>query len=198
MEKKIAIAMLTLALAISTTACNSAKEPSNKDSIKSEEDAEPLKEELPEETENDTSEPDISDDVDLKEIPSVEPAYEDGSIEKEIQDYAANLITENYTFTDIHEISINENAGTEEAGDYIILARLIWNQENSGSTSKKVLEMYSSDFAARVGNDQPSVNQVAIFWTVPYLGDANAKWAYDRKGEGMFLSDNMMDAAFNQ
>lgn len=198
MEKKIAIAMLTLALAISTTACNSAKEPSNKDSIKSEEDAEPLKEELPEETENDTSEPDISDDVDLKEIPSVEPAYEDGSTEKEIQNYAVNIIIENYEDTDIQQIEINENLGTEEGGDYIILARLTWNMKNSGATSKKMLEMYSSDFAARIGTEQPTVNEVAIFWTVPYLDNANAKWSYERMNEGMYLSDNMMDSVFNQ
>ncbi len=198
MEKKIAIAMLTLALAISTTACNSAKEPSNKDSIKSEEDAEPLKEELPEETENDTSEPDISDDVDLKEIPSVEPAYEDGSTEKEIQNYAVNIIIDNYTDTDIEQMEINENLGTEEDGDYIILARLTWNTKNSGTSSKEMLEMYSSDFAARIGAEQPAVNEVAIFWTVPYLDNANAKWAYERKDEGMYLSDNMMDSVFSQ
>ena len=198
MEKKIAIAMLTLALAISTTACNSAKEPSNKDSIKSEEDAEPLKEELPEETENDTSEPDISDDVDLKEIPSVEPAYEDGSTEKEIQNYAVNIINDNYTDTDIEQMEINENLGTEEDGDYIILARLTWNTKNSGTSSKEMLEMYSSDFAARIGAEQPAVNEVAIFWTVPYLDNANAKWAYERKDEGMYLSDNMMDSVFSQ
>ena len=198
MEKKIAIAMLTLALAISTTACNSAKEPSNKDSIKSEEDAEPLKEELPEETENDTSEPDISDDVDLKEIPSVEPAYEDGSTEKEIQNYAVNIIIDNYTDTDIEQMEINENLGTEEDGDYIILARLTWNTKNSGTSSKEMLVMYSSDFAARIGAEQPAVNEVAIFWTVPYLDNANAKWAYERKDEGMYLSDNMMDSVFSQ
>lgn len=195
MKRKIAMLILALSLVISTTACGSdnkeeATEPEKKE--------ETSKEELSENTKDNMTEQDIPDNTEPENTLIIEPKYEDGSIEKEIQDYAANLITENYTFTDIHEISINENAGTEEAGDYIILARLIWNQENSGSTSKKVLEMYSSDFAARVGNDQPSVNQVAIFWTVPYLGDANAKWAYDRKGEGMFLSDNMMDAAFNQ
>ena len=61
-----------------------------------------------------------------------------------------------------------------------------------------MLEMYSSDFAARIGSDQPAVNEVAIFWTVPYLDNANAKWAYERNGEGMYLSDNMMDSVFNQ
>ena len=198
MEKKIAIAMLTLALAISTTACNSAKEPSNKDSIKSEEDAEPLKEELPEETENETSESNISDDIETEKVPSVEPTYEDGSTEKEIQNYAVNIIIENYEDTDIQQIEINENLGTEEGGDYIILARLTWNMKNSGATSKKMLEMYSSDFAARIGTEQPTVNEVAIFWTVPYLDNANAKWSYERMNEGMYLSDNMMDSVFNQ
>lgn len=198
MKKEIAVTMLTLALAISATACNNAEEPANKDSIESEEDTQPLKEELPEEAENDTSESDISDDVDAEEIPPVEPAYEDGSAEKEIQNYAVNIIIENYTDTDIQQMEINENLGTEQDGDYIILARLTWNTKNSGTTSKEMLEMYSSDFAAHIGAEQPTVNEVAIFWTVPYLDNANAKWAYERKDEGMYLSDNMMDSVFNQ
>lgn len=132
------------------------------------------------------------------DIVLIEPEYENGSIQKEIQDYATNIITENYTKTDIREIAINENAGTEEDGDYIILVRLTWNVKNSGSMSKEMLEMYSSDFAARIGSDQSAVNEVAIFWTVPYLDNASAKWAYERSGEGMYLSDNMIDSVFNQ
>lgn len=147
--------------------------------------------------ENNLSEQNISDSVESEEIINIAPEYEDGSIEKDIQNHAANIIKEDYTNTDISEIAINENLGTEEVGDYIILARLTWNAKNSGSMSRKMLEMYSDDFAARIGNDQPSVNEVAIFWTVPYLGDANAKWAYERNGEGMYLSDNMTDTVFS-
>lgn len=129
---------------------------------------------------------------------SIEPIYEEGSLEKELQDYAVKIITENYTYTDVESLTVNENLGTEEDGDYIILARLTWNQKNKASTSQDMLSMYSSDFAARIGMDQPSVNEVAIFWTVPYLNNANAKWSYERNDDGMYLSDNMMDSVFDQ
>lgn len=128
----------------------------------------------------------------------IEPEYVEGSTEKELQNYAAKIITENYTYTTIDSITINEDLGTEEEGDYVVLARLTWEQKNSGSTSKEVLAMYSSDLAARFGTDQLSVKEIAIFWTVPYLNDANAKWAYERVDSGMQLSDNMLDNAFSQ
>lgn len=198
MKKKTATLLLALALAISVVACGG-DAPDTDDSTNPKETEETLHEEQSEETDgNDLSEEDISDSVESEEIVSIAPEYEDGSVEKDIQNYAANIIRENYIDTDIQELTINENLGTEESGDYIILARLTWNVKNSGSTSKEMLEMYSSDFAARIGSDQPAVNEVAIFWTVPYLDNANAKWAYERNGEGMYLSDNMMDSVFNQ
>ena len=78
------------------------------------------------------------------------------------------------------------------------MARLIWNQKNKASTSKEMLSMYSSDFAARIGIEQPSVSEVVIFWTVPYLDNAGAKWSYERVDAGMQLSDNSMDSVFNE
>lgn len=198
MKKKIAILLLSLTLAIPITACGG-DEPDADDPVRPEETTDTSQKEPLEETDNtESSEQVIADNADLENGTNIVPEYEDGTVEKDIQNYSAGIIKETYTGADINEIAINENLGTEEAGDYIILARLTWNVKNSGSTSKEMLEMYSSDFAARIGNDQPSVNEVAIFWTVPYLDDANAKWAYERNGEGMYLSDKMMDSIFNQ
>ena len=50
--------------------------------------------------------------------------------------------------TQIDRITINDDLGTETDGDYIALVYLTWNQKNTGKTSKKMLEMYSSDLAA--------------------------------------------------
>lgn len=198
MKKKIAILLISLTLAIPITACGG-DEPDADDPVRPEETTDTSQKEPLEETDNtESSEQVIADNADLENGTNIVPEYEDGTVEKDIQNYSAGIIKETYTGADINEIAINENLGTEEAGDYIILARLTWNVKNSGSTSKEMLEMYSSDFAARIGNDQPSVNEVAIFWTVPYLDDANAKWAYERNGEGMYLSDKMMDSIFNQ
>lgn len=128
---------------------------------------------------------------------SVQPEYESGSPQKKLQDYAANIILENYSDTDIDTLSINDNLVTDEPDDYIILANLTWNVKNSASTSKDVLELYSEDFAAQIGRDQPSVKEISIFWTVPHLNNATAKWSYERSDSAMYLSDNMMDSVFN-
>lgn len=71
--------------------------------------------------------------------------------------------------------------GTDADGDCIALVYLTWNQKNTGKTSKKMLEMYSSDLAATLGEQNSSVNEIAIFWTVPHLNDT-AKCSYKRNG----------------
>lgn len=107
-------------------------------------------------------------------------------------------IGDEYTYTDIDSITINENLGTEDVeGDYIALVNVTWTQMNKGPTSKKMLSMYSEDLAAYIGEECPNVQEIAIFWTVPYLDNANAKCAYERKGEGMYEMDMMWDNAFN-
>ena len=71
--------------------------------------------------------------------------------------------------------------GTDADGDYIALVYLTWDQKNTGKTSKKMLEMYSSDLAATLAKQNSSVNEIAIFWTVPHLNDT-AKCSYKRNG----------------
>lgn len=112
-------------------------------------------------------------------------------IEKTIRD---RIISE-YTMTDIDSITINDDAGTETDGDYIALVNLTWNQKNDGKKSKEVLSLYSSDLAATLGAEVPSVNEVAIFWTVPYL-NANAKCSYQRSGEGFAEMDMVWGKEF--
>lgn len=68
--------------------------------------------------------------------------------------------------TQIDRITINDDLGTEADGDYIALVYLTWNQKNTGKTSKKMLEMYPSYLAATLGEQNRSVNEIAIFWTV--------------------------------
>lgn len=114
------------------------------------------------------------------------------SIERVIR----SRISSQYSSTQIDRITINEDAGTSASGDYIALVYLTWNVKNSGKTSKDMLQTYSSDLAATVGNECPSVNEIAIFWTVPYLNNASAKCAYERRSGGMYASDTMWDSAF--
>lgn len=67
--------------------------------------------------------------------------------------------------TQIDRITINDDLGTEADGNYIALVYLTWNQKNTGKTSKKMLEMYSSDLAATLVEHNSSVNEIAFSGT---------------------------------
>ena len=123
---------------------------------------------------------------------------ESSTPQAQIEKTIRQRIGDEYTYTDIDSITINENLGTEDVeGDYIALVNVTWTQMNKGPTSKKMLSMYSEDLAAYIGEECPNVQEIAIFWTVPYLDNANAKCAYERKGEGMYEMDIMWGNAFN-
>ena len=107
---------------------------------------------------------------------------------REIEKILIDRIAEQCTMTQIDRITINDDLGTEADGDYIALVYLTWDQKNTGKTSKKMLEMYSSDLAATLGEQNSSVNEIAIFWTVPYLNDT-AKCSYQRNGDGFVEMD---------
>ena len=129
-----------------------------------------------------------------EETPSPdEPAGKQSVVEKKVQEY----IDENYTHTSIDRITLNEDLGTEAEGDYIALVYLIWDQKNSGKTSQQMLDMYSSDMAARVYDDLPEIQEIAIFWTVPYLNNGQAKISFERIDSGMKYTDKVFDSNFN-
>ncbi len=104
-------------------------------------------------------------------------------------------ITDKYEGTTIDEITINEDGGTSVSDDYIALVYLTWNVKNSGSTSKEMLNTYSSDLAATLGKYNSSVNEICIFWTVPYLNDT-AKCSYERVTGGFREMDMSWGKAF--
>lgn len=74
-----------------------------------------------------------------------------------------------YDYTTVDSITINDDAGTDTPDDYIALVNLTWSQKNSQETTKKMLDMYSQDMAARIYKDSSSVQEICIFWTIPYL-----------------------------
>lgn len=113
---------------------------------------------------------------------------EEGKIESIITDRISDKFDE---YTQVEKITINEDLGTDKKGDYVALVYLTWTQENSTDTSKEVLKMYSSDLAATVGKETDSVQEIAIFWTVPYHGSATSKCAYERKNGNMYEMDTM-------
>lgn len=114
-----------------------------------------------------------------------------------IREVIEDRIFEEYDQTRVDHVSINEDLGTKKDGDYIALVYLIWNVKNSGSMSKRMISMYSEDLAATVGKECSNVQEITIFWTVPYLDDASAKCSYERKSGGMYETDTMFDSNFN-
>lgn len=116
-----------------------------------------------------------------------EPEPEDDGLESAIR----KIIEENYTYTDIDSITINPNLGTDTEDDYIALVYLTWNQKNKADTTQEVLSMYSEDFAARIGESEPSVSELTVFWTVPYHSETETamKFTYERKDDGMYETD---------
>ena len=64
--------------------------------------------------------------------------------------------------------------------------------------SKEILNMFSQDLSAKLGKDYPNIQEVAIFWTVPYLSNSFsiAKSSYERKGEGMYEMDIVWRSEF--
>lgn len=114
-------------------------------------------------------------------------------VETQIKSY----INANYTNTILDDLTVNDDLGTDADGDYVVLVNLTWNQKNTGKTSQEMLDMYSSDMAARIYQDMPEVQELCIFWTVPYLNDGTAKISFERKDNGMAYMDKVFDNNFN-
>ena len=57
-----------------------------------------------------------------------------------------------YKNTKLDRITVNENLGTEEDGDYIALVYLIFDIKNTKETGNEVMRMYSDDLAATLAD----------------------------------------------
>ena len=131
-----------------------------------------------------------------KEQPPKEESPKDQAtahIKSKIKEYVGT----HYANTNINSITVNEDLGTDKEDDYVVLVNLTWNVKNSGKTSKEMLDMYSSDMAARMYEDLPEAQELCIFWTVPYL-NGKAKISFERANGGMKYTDKIFDAKFNK
>ncbi len=119
---------------------------------------------------------------------------------QDIRQKLTDIVKQNYASTKVSDISINKNLGTDAAGDYVALVTLTWNVKNNPDLTKKMLAMYSEDYAARIGSDIPKVSEFCIFWIVPYYSDSDtvAKYAYERRKKGMYETDSMISELLNQ
>ncbi|MGR5939088.1 hypothetical protein ACT7CW_00110 [Bacillus pacificus] len=49
-----------------------------------------------------------------------------------------------------------------------LLVHLSFDAKNSAKTSKDMIEMYNNDIGAKVGKSEKNVQELTIFWEVPY------------------------------
>lgn len=129
-----------------------------------------------------------------EKTPKIELPLSASAEPSEIETAIRQIVAENYSKTDVEKITINKNLGTEDDGDYIALVYLTWNVKNGPDTTKRMMAMYSEDFAARTGTNLPNVSEVCIFWKIPYYDESDTlvKYSYARKGAGMYQTDEFV------
>ncbi|WP_367912370.1 hypothetical protein [Bacillus pumilus] len=112
-----------------------------------------------------------------------------GDVEIEIK----KIIEEKYKTTSIEKIEINEDMGASEKNKLIALVYLSFDALNTSKTAYNMVEMYSDDLAANIGKDSDTVNQIAVFWKVPYINEEEtvAKFSYERSGKQMKITDKV-------
>ncbi|SLK21724.1 MULTISPECIES: hypothetical protein [unclassified Paenibacillus] len=90
----------------------------------------------------------------------------------------------------IKDFQVNENFGTEKDGDYIVLAYMSFDAENTAETTRTTIENYNNEIAANLAVEE-NVQDLVIFWEVPYLqsGSNVIKATLFRK-DGKMVFDN--------
>lgn len=118
---------------------------------------------------------------------------EEASPKDIINQYISDKVETDYNNTSIKDIRINDDLGTGEG--YIVLVDLSFNAKNRANTAKDMISMYSSDLAAALGKEFEEINQIVVFWEVPYLQESGniAKIATERTDGGMAFTEQWYD-----
>lgn len=104
-----------------------------------------------------------------------------------------SIIEDNYKAASIEKIEINQDMSTDQDNKLIALVYLSFDFKNSAQTSYNMVEMFSDDLASKIGTDNNTINQMAIFWKVPYIDEDEilAKFSYERSGKQMKITDKV-------
>lgn len=189
MKKWILAALIAAALALSLTACGGGQESADAESVP--DGGETVTESAP------PPEPEPMPEPEPVSEPEAEPAEETPEPEltgkEKVDADLRAIVSEKYRDTRVTEITLNDNLGSEAEDDYVALIYLRWTVQNGPDMTKRMIAMYSEDFAARIGTDVPAVTDVAIFWTVPYYSEETAaKYSYERRDNGgMYKTDEV-------
>jgi len=115
------------------------------------------------------------------------------SLKSDVEYEIESIVEDNYTTASIEKIEINEDMGSDKPNKLIALVHLSFDVKNSAQTSYNMVELYSDDLAAKIGSENDTVNQIAVFWKVPYIDkhETLAKFSYERSGEHMIITDKV-------
>nr|MDH3093115.1 hypothetical protein [Bacillus velezensis] len=100
------------------------------------------------------------------------------------------LVNEHLHNVSVEDIEVNQDLGTKENGQNIVLVHLSFDLKNSLARTKKMIELYSDDLVARTAIEDKSVSEISVFWKAPYIDENEtlAKVSYKRSGEKMKVS----------
>lgn len=100
------------------------------------------------------------------------------------------------TKVSINNITINENSGTDDENDYIVLAYLSFDMKNSAEMTKKMLYLLNNEIGANMA-EIDSISELTIFWEVPYLNqlhDNVSKVNLLRNDSGFYFEEEWYDS----
>lgn len=119
--------------------------------------------------------------------------YDEDSEEMKIARLVSDHIQSEFDVTDINKITVNKNLGTDDSDDYVLLIDLAWNRMNGVDTTKDMMRMYCDDLAAYTVKENSKVQEIALFWTIPYHKETgvSAKCSYEQRNGNMYLTDKM-------
>lgn len=106
---------------------------------------------------------------------------------KSMTDYISGIASD-YIGVTVNKVTVNSDYSTDDAYDHIVLIDCTWDVKNSKTSTKSMLCMYSDDLAASIASDHPDVNEISIFWDVPYL-NMSAKNSYTCSDGKAYISD---------
>lgn len=115
------------------------------------------------------------------------------TLKSETEHEIESIVEDNYKAASIEKIEINQDMSTDQDNKLIALVYLSFDFKNSAQTSYNMVEMFSDDLASKIGTDNNTINQIAVFWKVPYIDEDEtlAKFSYERSGEHMIITDKV-------
>jgi hypothetical protein len=96
-----------------------------------------------------------------------------------------------YLLTTVDRVRINPDASTAAEDDRVVLVDLTYEAALGKERLKSLLTEYADDLAAGMAAEFPKVTQIAVFWSVPKLGDYSAKNSYTCR-DGLAYFDDVV------